>query len=171
MEEGSPHSPQVQVTMVGRGRRDWHLPHAGQRGERGAYSCDKDSHGALPWHYRQPEDPFVPFSPHGLQLWREQPRSFPCPQRAGDGWKAGAVPAPCSRAAAGTTEEMCQKITVTLVPDSPEEVSREKAPTDCFSPWNFSTTPCKPLTHPWLSGASTSGGTHASLCPKTPWSA
>lgn len=64
MEEGSPHSPQVQVTMVGRGRRDWHPPHAGQRGERGAYSCDTDSHGALPWHCRQPGDPFVPyFSP------------------------------------------------------------------------------------------------------------
>lgn len=43
MEEGSPHSPQVQVTTVGRGRRDWHPAHASQRGERGAYSCDTDS--------------------------------------------------------------------------------------------------------------------------------
>lgn len=43
------------------------------------------------------------FSPHRLQLWREQPCSFPCPQRAGNtrhekGWEQGAVPAPCSQA-------------------------------------------------------------------------
>lgn len=74
-----------------------------------------------------------------LQLWREQPCSFPCPQRAGNaghekGWEQGVVPAPCSQTPAGTTEEMCQKIRVTLVPDSPKEVSREKAPTDHFSP-------------------------------------
>lgn len=79
------------------------------------------------------------FSPHRLQLWREQPCSFPWPQRAGnagheEGWEQGAAPAPCSQAPAGTSEEMCQKIRVTLVPDSPEEVSRENAPTDGFFP-------------------------------------
>lgn len=65
-------------------------------------------------------------------------------------------------------KEMCQKIRVTLVPDSPEEDSREKAPTDRFFPMGYYHNP--KLSHPPGSWCR-SGGTHPSLCPKTAWDA
>lgn len=83
--------------------------------------------------------PWSCISPCRLQLWREQPCSFPCPRGAGAGGRLGARShkASCSQTPAGTTEGMCKKIRGMLVPEDPGEVSREKAITDLFFP-----TPC-----------------------------
>lgn len=171
---GLPTFPTVQVTTVGRGRGDWHPPHAGQRGERGAYSCHTDSHGALPWHYKQPGDPFVPYFPPTDSSSGGSSRA-PSLGLKGLGMqgmrKAGSKELHQHPAARHQLEPVkrCARKSGSLWCQTALKRSQGRMhPQMVFSPMGFFHNPIQ-TTHTPLD--LTSRGTHPSLCPKTAWGA